>query len=419
MGHPSLPAELPAESARRPLSVTIDARILRGDFSGAQAATLDLIELLGGIEELRVRVLVDPAIGAQAEAAIDRAGVERLPFEQAGPGIDRTDIVHRPYQVTSEQDLELLARLGQRLIITQLDLIAFHNPGYFDSTESWRRHQRLTRRALALADQVVFLSDHAASDAVHEGLVERERTRVVPMVVTRDAPAQNARRPAGAPDGAFLLTIGNDFRHKNRLFAIELLAELRERGWQGGLVLAGANVGPGSSRPEEAAYLSEHPQLAPFVHDLPAVTEAEKAWLYSHTTAVAYPSADEGFGLIPFEAARAGVPSLFAHQASLAETLPAEAAVLVPWDAAASAERALPLLGEGPQRERHLALVRTAAEHLGDTESVRARLLEAYDRGAAAKPRAPASPGAANPFTRAGRALLGRLRRIGDRLRRR
>ena len=366
-----------------------------------------------------MRVLVDPAIGAQAEAVIDRAGVERLPFEQAGPGIDRTDIVHRPYQVTSEEDLKLLVRLGERLIVTQLDLIAFHNRGYFDSAESWRRHQQLTRRALALADQVVFLSDHAASEAIREGLIEPERTNVVPMVVSRDLPEQEARRPAGAPDGAFLLTIGNDFRHKNRLFAIELLAELRERGWQGGLVLAGANVGPGSSRPDEAAYLSKHPPLAPLVHDLPAVTEAEKAWLYSHATAVAYPSTYEGFGLIPFEAARAGVPSLFAHQASLAETLPAEAAVLVPWDAAASAERALPLLGEGPQRERHLELVRTAAKRLGDMESVRARLLEAYDRATAAEARTAASPGAADPVTRAGQALLRPLRRIGDRLRRR
>ena len=410
----------PADSARRspgPLSVTIDARILRGDFSGAQAATLDLIELLGGMEELTVRVLVDPAIGEQAEAVIARAGVQRLPFEHTGPGIDRTDIVHRPYQVTSEQDLELLPRLGQRLVITQLDLIAFHNRDYFDSAESWRQHRRLTHRALALADEVVFLSEHAAGDAVREGLIGRDRSHVVPMVVSRDAPAQEARRPDGAPDGAFLLTIGNDFRHKNRLFAIELLARLRDRGWQGGMVLAGANVGPGSSRPDEAAYVAQHPQLAPFVHDLPAVTEAEKAWLYSHATAVAYPSRYEGFGLIPFEAARAGVPCLFAHQASLAETLPAEAAVLVPWDAAASAERALPLLREGPQRERHLELVRTAAERLGDSQSVRAKLLEAYHRAAAAQPRAAVSPGAPGPSTQ--RRLLGGLRRIGDRLRRR
>ena len=40
--------------------------------------------------------------------------------------------------------------------------------------------------------------------------------------------------------------------------------------------------------------------------------------------------------------ARAGTPCLFAPQASLAELLPAEAAVLVPWSPGESAERAHP-----------------------------------------------------------------------------
>ena len=39
-----------------------------------------------------------------------------------------------------------------------------------------------------------------------------------------------------------------------------------------------------------------------------------------------YPTVQEGFGLVPFEAARAGVPCLFAAQTSLAEVLPREAA---------------------------------------------------------------------------------------------
>jgi glycosyltransferase involved in cell wall biosynthesis len=136
------------------------------------------------------------------------------------------------------------------------------------------------------------------------------------------------------------------------------------------------------------------------VHDLPAVTEAEKAWLYSHASAVAYPSVEEGFGLIPFEAARAGVPCLFAHEAALAETLPAEAAVLELSDAASSAERALPLLRQGPQRERQLELVGAAARRLGDADSARAKLLAVYRQATTGEPRSKRSA-----------PLLGRLRR--------
>jgi glycosyltransferase involved in cell wall biosynthesis len=402
----------------RRTSVTIDARILRGDFSGAQAATLELIELLGPLRELSVRALVDPAIGPEAQAVIERAGVEPLPFAQAGPGVARTDVVHRPYQVTSEEDLELLARLGERLVVTQLDLIAFRHRDYFESAQDWRRHQDLTRRALARTDRVVFLSEHAAAEAVAERLVEQERCDVVPMVlmaVDSDQPVAGSR-PDGAPRGEFLLTIGNDFRHKNRPFAIELLARLRERGWEGSLVLAGANVGAGSSRSQEAEYLARHRELAPFVHDLPAVSEAEKTWLYAHAAAVAYPSSDEGFGLIPFEAARAGVPCLFAHQASLAELLPAEAAVLDLADAESSAERALPLLRQGPERERRLELVADAARRLGDADSARAKLLAVYRRALAGEPRAGRAGGAlAGAIPR----LAAGLRRAGDRLLRR
>jgi hypothetical protein len=92
-----------------------------------------------------------------------------------------------------------------------------------------------------------------------------------------------------------------------------------------------------------------------------------------------YPTVYEGFGLIPFEAAKAGTPCLFAEQASLAETLPSAAATLVPWSATLSAERVLPLLQESTERSRHIELVGDAARALGDRNSITARLLEVYE----------------------------------------
>jgi len=66
----------------------------------------------------------------------------------------------------------------------------------------------------------------------------------------------------------------------------------------------------------------------------------------------------EGFGLLPLEAAYAGLPCLFAAQASLAE-LAGSAATLSPWDAELSARAALPLLSEPEPRERHLQQLRS------------------------------------------------------------
>jgi glycosyltransferase involved in cell wall biosynthesis len=425
------PLERSLSTARRAtgkLSVTVDARIVRGEFSGAQAVTIELVQTLARLEEVRVRVLIDPAVGADTRSVLEQTGAELLAADQVDGAVERSDVVHRPYQVSSAEDLDLLARLGERLVITHLDLIAFRNPSYFGSFEDWRYHRRVTRRALATADQVIFLSEHAAADAVREQLVQRDLVQVLPMVVNPDPPAPEQRPPAEVPEGPFLLCIGNDYRHKNRLFAIDLLTELRRQGWEGSLVLAGANVGHGSSRGEEAAHLGSHPDLEPFVHDLPAVSEAEKAWLYAHTSAVVYASLYEGFGLIPFEAAQAGKPTLFAPQASLAETLPVEAAVLVPWDAQASAKRALPLLTDEAERKRHVALVRSAAARMPDWEATARRLLEIYEQTAermfreaalmaadAWRPEAEPAAGIRIERRRPVFSLLGALRRIGYR----
>ena len=369
-----------ARRAVRGLSVTVDARILRGTSSGVHAQAVELIETLARTERVETRVLLDPAVAPDVIAVLDRLPhVQRLYAGEVDRSTPRSDIVHRPHQVTSPADLELLPRLGERLVITHLDLIAFHNPGYFASFNRWEQYRRVTRQALAMADQAIFLSAHARADAVREGLVAEHRAQVVPMAVRRDKAPVAQRRPADAPDGPFLLSIGNDFRHKNRVFAIKLLEELRRRGWDGSLVLAGANVGRGSSRGEEAAYLALRPDLAQAVRDLPAVGEPEKEWLYANATAVVYPTTYEGFGLIPFEAAALGTPCLFAPQASLADLLPADAAVLVPWDPAESAARALALLEDEQERRRHLELIEAAARASSDWDSIGRALLGIYE----------------------------------------
>jgi hypothetical protein len=200
------------------------------------------------------------------------------------------------------------------------------------------------------------------------------------MALNRGTSQVEQRRPADAPDGPFLLCIGNDFRHKNRMFALRLLEQLRKRGWNGRLVLAGAHVDHGSSTGDEAAFLALDRTLAGAVCELASVSEQEKAWLYANAAAVVYPSVYEGFGLIPFEAATAGTPCLFAALASLAEVLPEEAATLVPWDPEASAECVEPLLHDGPERSRHINLIATAARATHDWDSIGAALLETYEQ---------------------------------------
>jgi glycosyltransferase involved in cell wall biosynthesis len=349
-----------ARAALRGLSVTIDARSLNASVGGTQTYVIELILALAREPGLTVRVLHAPDISERAKDALaGTAGVELLAYEEATRGVSLTDVVHRPQQVFTPEDLALLRLVGRRIVVGQQDLIAYHNDTYHPSIDAWRAYRRTTQLALAGADQVIFFSEHARRDALAEDLLAERRAHVVGI----GADALEPGGPAGDPpdgidvDEPFLLCLGADYAHKNRPFAIELLGALRELGWEGRLVLCGAHVPYGSSGEREAELLARDPESARFVTDLGLVDEASKRWLYAHACALLYPTLYEGFGLIPLEAARAGLPCLFAAQASLSEVAP-DAATLVPWDAGASARAVLALLSEGTRREEHLAKLR-------------------------------------------------------------
>jgi glycosyltransferase involved in cell wall biosynthesis len=318
--------------------------------------------------------------------------LELITYEQAVAGVERSDVVHRPQQVFTEHDLRLLHLLGDRIVIGQQDLIAYRNPAYHDTAETWQQYRRVTRLALTVADRVVFFSEHAMRDAVAEDLLTPGRCDVVGigadlLGTSRVAPAPVPGVPA---ERDLLVCLGADYQHKNRPFAIELLHALRARhGWSGCLVLAGPHVPLGSSRDQEQALLSEHPDLMESVIDVGVVDESHKAWLYERARAVVYPTLYEGFGLIPFEAAFAGAPCLFAPQASLVELAGPRAAALVAWDAQLSADAVMPLLADGPERTRQVDLLLDAARKATWSKAIDA-LLGAYAKAIDAPHRAAA-----------------------------
>lgn len=338
----------------RGLSVTIDGRSLDAAAGGTQTYIVELILALAREPGVALRVLVPDQLSERAELALSGVpGIERLTYGQALERLPLTDVVHRPQQVFTAGDLELLRLLGKRVVVGQQDMIAYHNPSYHADIEAWRTYRRATRLALAGSDQVVFFSEHAKRDALAEDLLPNARAHVAGLgAETLQAEAGGARPPA-VRDGPFLLCLGADYAHKNRPFAIELAGALHDLGWEGTIVLAGPHVPYGSSREDELALLRRRPELAELTVDLGLVGEVERRWLFANASALVYPTMYEGFGLLPLEAAHAGLPCLFAAQASLAE-LAGAAATLSPWDAELSARAALPLLSEGGARERHL-----------------------------------------------------------------
>ena len=351
-----------ARVAGAPLSVTIDARALGPDAAGTQTYVAGLVLALGRSEGVSVRAVLRDDAPAEIVAEFEREGIEAVTERVAARGLARTDIAHRPQQAFVPEDLRLLRKLGERVVITHLDLISYRNPTYHESPDEWRRYRRLTRLALGAVDRVVFLSEHGRRDAIAEDLIEPAWTAVAGVGVDSAASAELPRQPRRVPSGrALLVMIGSDYLHKNRIFALELVDELRKRhGWDGMLVLAGAHVAHGGSAAAEAELLGARPQLAAHVLDLGPIAEDEKRWLLQNARAVLCPSTYEGFGLTPLEAAAAGTACLYAATTSLAEVVGSESATIVAWDAAASADLAFPLLSDGDERDRHLAGLRAA-----------------------------------------------------------
>jgi hypothetical protein len=71
-------------------------------------------------------------------------------------------------------------------------MILDRTSAYRFSSAHWRDFRRATRAAHSSADQVGFLSEHAALDALSDGVLDPERATVVPLGVdhvTTDGPA--------------------------------------------------------------------------------------------------------------------------------------------------------------------------------------------------------------------------------------
>jgi hypothetical protein len=350
--------------ASRASTITIDARALGPRSGGTQSYTAALVLAVAATHQFALRAVVAHDAPPEATTAFAEAGVEVISYEQAVAGVPLSDLLHRPQQIFGAGDLNLGRLLSERLVITHLDLIAFHNPSYHDSDAAWREHRRMTRIGMTAADTVVFTSAHALNDALAEELVDAQRTAIAGIGVQPPATASPAARPAQlSVDRPFLLVLGADYAHKNRPFAIQLFRALREQHRFGGrLILAGKHMEYGSSAAEEQALLASDPDLAAAVIDLGPVSEAEKHWLLANAAALICPSIQEGYGLTPLEAAGAGVPCIFAAVTALADVLDPQAGTITPWDAQISAGPAAALLDSGPARDQHVKRMRAALE---------------------------------------------------------
>jgi glycosyltransferase involved in cell wall biosynthesis len=340
------------------LRIVVDGSYLGPIETGTQVAILATVEALSRRRDVR-----EVVVALQSEIPRYAAEVLCLPKVTARSvdfetleGLGRCDIAHRLVQPDEWFSVDRWRRIAERVVLTVHDLIAYRNGAYHSDVDEWLSYRRAMCSGVAAADAVVVISEDVKAQAELERLpIDPQRLRTVTQGtehLTGEEPTEIPREllSRGFVEGQFILVLGTDYTHKNRDLALAVLAELRDRGHSHALVMAGPTVPHGSSRLAEVTRLLHGiPPIDSDVYLLPDVPSAERNWLMQHADLVLYPSSAEGFGLVPFEAARFGTPTLFTRFGPLREMTPDIPVAAEDWSPKALAVAADALLSDKAQ----------------------------------------------------------------------
>ena len=309
------------------LRLLIDGSCLGAMEMGTQVQTVCLIDALARREDVASIAVGTPNGTVPGYAAklmkygkVTFCRENHLNFDDA----PHVDIVHRPFQPDATIPWGRWRELGKRVVITIQDLIAYKIGSYHRDGNAWLHYRDGMKSAASVADGVVAISNDTLSVIEEEQLgVGIDRLCVAKNGSDHLDPDEGESIPngvikAGLASRRYVLVLGANYTHKNRDLAIKVWDLLVKRGHDLALVMAGAQVPMGSSRLEEAALRL---QAGGDLLSLPDVSSFERNWLMRHAALVLYPTSSEGFGLVPFEAASMGVPTVHVSFGPLKELI--------------------------------------------------------------------------------------------------
>ena len=384
------------------MRILVDGSCFGPNEVGTQVATLHTIRALTERDDVR-EVLVALPGGVPAYAASVLTAPKVRAFHPPGGDLHAAgpvDIAFRPYQPVPGWELHRWRVAGVRLVVSILDTIAFHNGGYFATTAEWMAYRQTILDSVRASDAVTVISDDVAVQmAMHAFPIDADRVAAVPLGTEHLRGDDPTRLPSelharGFTAGEFALCLGVNYSHKNRELAIRAHEDLRSRGFDLALVLAGPSVPRGTTRVAESRIGSrEH------VFVLPEVAGVERNWLLRHARIVWYPSSAEGFGLVPFEAAAFGTPTVAVDFGPIRELAMGEGnreaghspfgpdvpVLAADWTPSALADAAERLLRDPDLALRHAETLRAAARHYS-WASTAATLIDLF-RSTLARPR--------------------------------
>jgi glycosyltransferase involved in cell wall biosynthesis len=348
------------------LRVLVDDATLGPIETGAQVTTLAIIDILAKQADVaEVGVALGHHIPAYARAVLGQPKIR--PGLRVGHdygGLTGYDVLHRTAQPDRDFDVGAARAAARRVVVSVLDLIAYRAGSYHATADDWLAYRSVLRRAIRQADGVTTISQDVAAVLELEQL-PIGRDRVFPVLYGTEH--LSGREPVEFPAelathgrlaGDYVVCLGTDYAHKNRDLAIAVHAELRRRGHEITLILAGPSVPYGGSRMSERQLVDGNPDVL----FLPSVSSRERNWLFRHAAAVLYPTSAEGFGLVPFEAARFDAPTVTVGFGPLLETVNDVPVIAPSWDPVAFADCVERLLRDPGLRREQVKATLAAAD---------------------------------------------------------
>lgn len=351
-----------------PLTVAVDAEWLGPYETGAQVVVVEMVSALAkrdDVAEIRLCNLPPSGIPGYADRLITDPKVVVGDPECA----ERADIYWRPQQPEMASLTDNDRERGRRIVATVLDLISYANRRYHGSDDILAELHRHVRAYLEGLDGITAISRDVAQLLLAEVPgVSAARVGVTPLGVEHLTRALAPRQQPGELEGLgpeaapFLLVLGNDFMHKNRDFAVKVWREVSGT-HKVDLVLAGLHVGQGSAEEYERPLRTWKPKNGARLHRFESVSTEAKTWLLANAAVVLYPTAAEGFGFVPFEAASLGTAPVVTRFGPLAENLPREVGVST-WALDDYVAEVVRLLDSHQARQEVVAAVNRAGEGL-------------------------------------------------------
>ena len=210
---------------------------------------------------------------------------------------------------------------AEQTIVSCQDVIMAKYPELPTAYQLPRRDRlrfRISTEHLDRAARVVCSSSATRADLISMYGVAPQRIRVVPKGVSpRMRPASAGRPGEELPRRPLarrtVLHVSTGWPYKNVPATLRVLAELRARGMDVGLVRTGARLSASERALAEDLHVTDH------ITDRGWVTDDELVALYQTADVLLFPSLYEGFGRPPAEAMACGTPVVCSNAPALLE----------------------------------------------------------------------------------------------------